>query len=254
MNLVVYPIAIISSVTGCAEEPGRSAIAFRLFGRSIGAARSMQSTIKVTAFVLLAIVLFVMYQRHCAFSLIAMSALVIPLLWFTRHYNTVIMKPRDVTTWAFLLAVLWLQWESQRAVENKTAVGLGLIAALSAFIPLTSFAYSIDRGFYLTATYLVVCPLTCLVIPTRRLRLHYLFFSFCGAAVAILTVRWLMGDGFSAFLEYTFVVLPKYKELGDGLIYPIREPAFLAISALAAQMRFGCFSGFSIAGLLRQDT
>ena len=214
-------------VHGVWQDPVRSAVAFRLFGRSIGAMRTLESSVKIAGFALLGWLLWEAFSRRAtaAFAallfLVALHGLValearwlpIPPVW---------IQPRDITAMAFLLAVVRL-WRRPQA-------GAGALF-LTGFVPLASFGYSIDRGFFLTATAVVAVSL--LRVGVRRQGRFWLPLA-AGAAAGIAALGFLLQWQFAEFVRFTVLIMPRYKEWMDGLEYPIGQGQMWGAAALMA--------------------
>lgn len=237
---------------GIYQDPLRSIIAFNLFGRSIGSARTLQSIVKILAYVLLSVFLIKIYSgnySYCFITLIIFILLherirfaiaLIPQFIPTMYAGFQIYVPqltlivaRDITTFSFLITIPLLQsFIMCREVDTRKFFMINFVFS---FIPLASFGYSIDRGFYLFAVYLIVSPVLYFFFFRRSIfRTHYLTSSFLGLSSAMLLLWLLLRGGFSEFFKFTFLIMPRYKELMDGKVYPIHDIWFLAICILIA--------------------
>jgi len=217
---------------GLFQDPLRSSIAFHVFGRSIGAARTFESLCQILLFVLLAVFAIVLYPRH-----IFAAFLLVGVIIAAGHYWFVprlLLANRDIPTVLFLLTTLFL---SRRVTAEKAGSlkVLTMITALFSFIPLATFAYSVDRGFYLCAGLLVMSLLLYYCLPSVNVvRVRHLAGLVAGAGLGVSTLVFLFGDGCVAFAEYTFVIMPCYKELMDGIQYPISRPTYFVPCLLIA--------------------
>lgn len=218
-------------VHGVYQDPLRSALAFRWLGRSIGSARALESAMKMVAFALLGLVLWEWFGRRAtpAFGalliivalhgLVALEAMWLPLAPLR-------LMPRDATALAFLLALVRLYRRPEAGRPAWFVAG---------FVPLASFGYSIDRGFFLTATALVTAPLLWRVVRRER----GFPWSFAGGAAAgVAAVGWLLQWDVREFLRFTFVIMPRYKEWMDGIAYPIGAAPMWGVAALFAANLF----------------
>lgn len=222
---------------GVIQDPLRSVIAFNLFGRSIGAVRTLDSILKI-----LQILLFAFFMRKIYggdYLSVALTFIALIVL-----YNIMTLLPfaylkqlasRDIITFSFLMTVPFLH---SRIMERHRAPVLHkLIAAnfLFSFIPVASFAYSIDRAFFLGATFLVLSPVIYLSFFHRhRLRIPYLASSLAGVLAGLLVLGLLLREGFWDFLTFTFRIVPHYKDLLDGKVYPIHSLPGLTCTILIA--------------------
>ena len=218
-------------VHGVYQDPVRSAAAFRLFGRSIGSARALESVGKILSFALLGWLLWELFERRwraaygallvvvVLHGLVALEAMWLPLAPLR-------LLPRDVTAVAFLVALVRLY--------RRPDAGAGALFAAS-FVPVASFGYSIDRGFFLTAT--AVVGLALLRLLVRREGRFWLP-VLAGAAAGTAVVGWLLQWRFAEFARFTFLIMPRYKEWMDGIAFPIGQAPMWGICALAAANLF----------------
>jgi hypothetical protein len=230
---------------GFFEDPGRSSVAFGLFGRSIGAVRTLESLRKALLFVLLAVFAMALYPRRLYAALLMFVALVLaandswrwPERWISCERMAtplLLLLPRDIATVLFLLSLLWLVRKMRRRRRVKPAA-LAAAAAALALIPTASFVYSLDRAFYLCAGLLATASLLYFSLPrVRNIRWSYLAGLLAGAGIGALIVALVLGDGLAAFLEYALLIMPRYKELMDGKVYNIGNTWFLIPCLLAA--------------------
>ncbi len=223
---------------GVFENPVRSVVAFKLFGKSIGSVRALESILKVFLFIMLAIFLMQIFRGNYLYYLIVFLTLTLfykHLFGFSRRL--MFFKTMDVTTFSFLVTVPVLyRFSDLKQINPKKFL---ITVFFFSFIPLASFGYSADRGIYLFVTYLIVSPiLYFLFFHKSHFRRHYLAASFFGLLAAILLLNVLFRGAFYDFFEFTFLILTKYRELQGGFIYPIEQVAYLAVCVLIAANTF----------------
>jgi hypothetical protein len=211
-------------VHGLFQDPLRSVIAFKIFGTSIGSMKTLNSAMRVLSFLLLFVSLLVLFRGE---YLYAYAVFCILIFLIFNHY--LVIQERDLTTFSFLAVTACL-------VNDITGhKGFTLKHRLCVFffswIPIVSFCYSIDRGFYLLATYCVLLPIV-LSLRTEEPKHHALLFAILGLLFGIAVVAALHGRGFTSFIDFTFFTMPRYKELMDGGIYPFGDTIFLTIVLL----------------------
>jgi hypothetical protein len=214
------PYRDVVFVHGVFQDPLRSVVAFKLFGRSIGAVRTLESLMKLLCCFWLFAFLLVLYDGNYLYIYLTLSVLLIALF-----SDRLILAPRDGMTFLFLLAAAILF----RALQEQTprlSAARGAALVFFSFLPLASFMYSIDRGFYLLAAYIVLLPLV-LFWFGRRLLPRTLAFSALGLGMGALFAGYLLQWQVGAFVDFTFRKIPRYKELMDGLLYPFHVPKFL---------------------------
>ncbi|NOZ25218.1 MAG: hypothetical protein GXO94_03895 [Nitrospirae bacterium] len=223
---------------GVFENPVRSVVAFKLFGKSIGSVRALESILKVFLFIMLAIFLMQIFRGNFLYYLAVFLALTL----FYKHLfglprRLMFFKTMDVTTFSFLVTVPVLyRFSSLKRVDPWK---LMMAVFFFSFIPLAAFGYAADRGIYLFATYLIVSPiLYFLFFHGSRFRRHYLAASFLGLVAAVLLLNVLFRGAFYEFFDFTFLKLTKYRELQGGFIYPIEHIAYLGVCVLIAANTF----------------
>ncbi|GMT47011.1 MAG: hypothetical protein IEMM0007_0577 [bacterium] len=223
---------------GVFEDPVRSVVAFKLFGKSIGSVRALESILKVFLFIMLAVFLMQLFRGNYLYYFIVFLTLSLfykHLFGFSRRI--MFFKTMDVTTFSFLLTIPVLyRFTDLKQINTKKFL---ITVFFFSFIPLASFGYSVDRGAYLFATYLIVSPILYFLFfhksPVRR---HYLAASFLGLLSAILLLNVLFRGAFYDFFDYTFLILTKYRGLQGGFIYPVWEIAYLTVCVLIAANTF----------------
>jgi hypothetical protein len=231
---------------GYLQDPLRAKTAFSLFGRSIGATRTFDAILSLVLFVALAGFAFLLYPKkpYAAFALFAIPAVLccaqqatlLQIVPNAAHIEKswLYLPSRDIACVLFLIALLSvLRCTAARGRANPWI--LTAAAAFFALIPPLTFAYSIDRAFYLAAAWLVLAPLLFVALPRAgKIRAGFATGSAVGFAAGVAVLALAFGDGFGDFLRYTFTVMPRYKELSDGLIFPIQQRKCLLLCTLAA--------------------
>lgn len=225
-------------VHGFYQDPGRALAAFALFGRSIGAVRCLASIVKLLTFALMAVLAVLLCEFDPLVSLVLVGCYVLPQTWLM-HMNGVTLGPvvfttgRYVCVFAFLVVLLLLH----RVVAGRTlSASAALIDGFAVgFVPVASFAMSVDVGFYLTASAIVLLPLLYLAFPfVQGMRMRTVSSSIVGAAAAVLVVAWSAGFDIAAFVKLGLIVEPRAYALALGLKYPIELLPWLVVLALAA--------------------
>ena len=219
------PYKDVIFVHGVFQDPLRSVVAFKLFTRSIGAVRTLESIIKMICFLALFAFLLILFDGRHLYAYLTFLA-----LFFAVCGNALIVAPRDVTTFLFLLAAAVLVRAINQPQPQLSAIAC-IAAAVFSFLPVASLAYSMDRGFYLIATYCVTLPLIAICSPGRPL-VRLLGFSALGLALGSLLAGVLMQWQLRAFFDFAILTFPRYKELMDGDLYPFWIPKYLLVVLL----------------------
>ncbi|MFH1149293.1 MAG: hypothetical protein V1748_02335 [Actinomycetota bacterium] len=228
-------------VHGPYEDPIRCVLAWKLFGRSIASVRTLQSLNKIIGFLLLAFMLFRLFQGDWLFTFLTFVLIVFfsgPLAGpFYRNPIVMYFPERDMTAFAFIITVTYM-WE---ALKADTARGrrLFVISAFMGFFALVPFAYSIDRGFYNAGTYAVLVLLLFIAFFYRKgLRLTFISSTLLGVAAGLLVLGFAIRWEYGAFFRFAFLDMPRYKELMDGFVYPIRSAFGVRMVLLIALVIF----------------
>jgi hypothetical protein len=137
-----------------------------------------------------------------------------------------------------LLTIAYLQ----KNISNNESVSItrfSIIVFFFSFIPLFSFFYSIDRGLYLFFAYVIIASLVYFTqIRKTVFNLSFLLSNVVGLGLAVGILALFFKGGASAFFKYTFVVMPKYKELTDGSIFLINDNWYLLSCVILAANLF----------------
>jgi len=222
---------------GVFQDPLRSVVAFKLFNRSIGAVRTLDSIVKLLCFLVLFAFLLVLYNGRYLYAFLTLLVLFLALFC-----GALIIPARDLMTFSFLLATGVLVRAINEPEPKLSAVGCAALVFFS-FLPLAAMVYSIDRGFYIIATYGVMLPLIVFWFR-RRLRYRALAFSALGFGLGVMFVGLLLRWEFRAFLDFAILTLPRYKELIDGFVYPFRSPKYLLIVLIISWNAYWVFARF----------
>lgn len=222
-------------VHGLYQDPLRAVLAFDLFGRSISSVRMLDTIHRIVFTGMLVGLLLYLYRGNARNALLALLFLFFAILGLEIAFRLdsdssySIFSPsfpsRDMTTLALILLFVMLY----RMGKSGTA-GNGRILLTSfvfSLIPGLAFAYSIDRGFYLTAAWCAAVVLLAVAMFRQAGRRSFLAGAAAGMAAGILVLVAVLGEGTAAFVRFVFLDMPRYKELFDGYIYPVAKPAFV---------------------------
>jgi hypothetical protein len=232
-------------VHGVFQDPLRTVIAFKLFGKSIGAERAFAVILLMITFVLYYGLLLVLFRGNLIKSALGLALLAILLipnstLPFINNLIMGVQFPfRDIATILFLMiAVLGLRY----AVAERTRL-LALSSGIIGFIVVAGFANSIDRAMYITVLSAVWLLL---VFVMTRPRIFwqttvpaYIVGCLVGLPVLGLALKW----DFKDFLIYLFT-MSRYKEYLDGIVLgrPNTATSLIYISVGGLLVVFGAWS------------
>lgn len=246
-------------VHGVFQDPVRTVLAFKLFGKSIGASRAMTTILTMAAFVLLYALLMVLFRGNLIRStlgLVAFAMLVVPpaVIPFLRDYILGIQLPfRDIATILFLIcAVLGFRYYVAQKYWHT-----GVLAGVVGFIALAGFANSLDRAFYIFALALVWLSMLFVMAPGRKFIKDVLLWFAGGAAMGIAVLSLALKGHFADFWQY-IVDITKYKEFLDGIAFGQPGPEvtilLLAFSASIGAALFWIIREFSRPAIAKQRT
>ena len=224
---------------GAFQDPLRSVLAFKLFGRSIASTRVVASGIKVVQFALMACVIALLFMPNTRSMLSALiiflSLNFIPLddQHAVRPHTLTFATQRDVTLYLFLPAMILLY-----RLVRKNAASWWKVSAAAFAAGFTAFAaliYSVDRGTYLSMAYVLLLPVLYVTyVRGRANRLHFLLSSVGGVSFAVLLLGSVIGWDLVSFVHWTFLYFPRYSDLVSGLVYPIDNPLCWGMVVLLA--------------------
>lgn len=206
---------------GVYEDPLRAVLSFKLFGRSIASLKTLQSVDKIIAFLLFALLLFLLFKGNYLYCFTCLLLILFtqgPHIFGTPMLTTI--SPRDVTLFLFLVTVIVLYsfLEREKVAPWKFAVACYFFA----LIPIVSFAYSIDRGFYITAAFAILTVIFFgLLFRRKGLWTVWLASTALGLLTGVVILGVLFHWRFGSFLDFAILKMPRYKELMDGYVYPI---------------------------------
>jgi len=224
-------------VHGLFQDPLRAAFAFNLFGKSIGSVRTLESIVKILTFIVLALFLTKLFHENIFYALICFLIIVSLHQGIAESLNLpklVLIPTRDIMTFFFLFIFLILYQminTDQRLINAKKLFAVNF---LFSFIPIAAFCYSIDRGFYIFTTYLIIAPIIYSYFHNSNFRFYWIISSFLGISLGFLLMGFFLQGYFIDFFKYSFSIMPRYKELLDGRIYPINNKIGFSVCVLIA--------------------
>ena len=227
---------------GLIQDPLRSLIAFKIFTQSIGAVRTLDSLLTLVCFLLMFAFLLVLYEGRSIWVNLTLIVLAGAI-----GLHGLIIFSRDLPTYLFLLVTAVLLRGLDELKPRLTAMRC-VAFVLFSFLPLAAFMYSVDRGVYLTATYLVMLPLIVLRFRGRSLYLTLTLSAF-GIGLAALFAGALLQWEWRPFVDYAILTVPQYWELMYGVVFPFRNPRYLLIVLILSWNAYWIFARFLTAFL-----
>jgi len=247
-GLIPYKDYII--VHGVIQDPLRSVFAFKIFGKTIGAVRTLESITSMITLLMLGVFLLQFFRRNALYVFATFWILIMMHMTGFVDINKVwmipiLIAPRDITTMAFLLVLPFLQKLIRTeldAIKHKKFLGSVFFFA---FIPIATFAYSIDRGFYMsTALVIMAFILYVCYFHKSSLRLPFIGSITAGILLGVVVLGAVLKWDFIDFFQFSFLIMPRYKELMDGFVYPVFDPKFLFVCVIIAFNLYWMFYKF----------
>ncbi|MBU0691210.1 hypothetical protein KKH18_05270 [bacterium] len=208
---------------GIIQDPLKVLASFELFGRAQSSVRVFESIQRILTYGALGVLFILFFRRnYLASAFIASIFYLLPVIGYLTPSR---LWERDLLFFLFLIALLLIQRGVKRENEPYAPTSPGLVYAGAftlCFLAPVGFAYSLDRGFFLTAVLILVWPLLFFItLRQSRLRPGFFIASLSGFAIGFLvlgfTLKWAYGDMF----RFAFIQLPGYKEFVDGLEFGI---------------------------------
>ena len=211
---------------GAGEDAVFPALAFHLFGKSIGSYFMLVGLLELISGVLFFVLVERLFRPHDSYLLV--------LTWFLIGSFSAFSYVRDIPVWLSIMLLYSLIFS--RVIDRRywlKVAGLGVMSAVTLF-------YAIDRGVFLLlinllfvgAHFLLVRKGDVFVVAPRKAmrekltRTGVMAGSYLGVFVIFLIS--LGGHSFVAFLKMSFVEIPRYQ----GLLFNYPFPNLDATTAL----------------------
>ena len=224
-------------VHGVFQDPLRSVVAFKIFGKSIASVRTFESIMQILNLFLFSISIFFLFGRNVYYAAVALAALLIIMLIGPLHLSFIIIT-RDLCLWLYIIvAVLLIAQVRKGTLGTETGAKTKgrILFFLFSFIPMLALVYSVERGFFLLAASLTNGILLYLFYFHRRdwkaILFHGLGYA-AGLVVLGASIRWAYAD----FFLYNVIIMPRYKGLLDAYPYPFERTRYLIPVILIAGM------------------
>jgi hypothetical protein len=224
-------------VHGVAQDPIRAVLAFKLFGKHIGAVRAMVIILAIITFILFYFLLVLIFKGDLVRStlgLLFFAALALPASTIPYWQDIVLptqIPYRDIATIFFLAAAI----TGLRAFQNgrrKLAAGMGAVVG---FLATASFANSIDRAIYI-AVLSVVWLVMMLALTGRKAFVKTTLAWYGLGFVAGLGVLYVALKGAVLDFAQYILTISKHKELLDGMPFVRPNPGVALILLIIAVM------------------
>jgi hypothetical protein len=203
-------------IHGVAQDPLRSVAAFKLFGRSIGAERTLTTLLIMLTFVIYYLLLLVLFKGNlikAAAGMIIMAFFVLPggtLGSIQKQVVGVQLPFRDITTMAFLaFGVLSLRYS---VIKKEKYVAL--FSVLVGFVVTASYAVSVDRAIYITILGTILTLMLWVILGKNWLK-AVLLPIITGLVLGFMMLFVALKGDVSGLFHY-LVTISRYKDYLDG--------------------------------------
>ncbi|GAB1430151.1 hypothetical protein MASR2M18_09840 [Ignavibacteria bacterium] len=216
------PFRDFIALHGLIQDPLRSAAAFTMFGRSIGAVRTLESILKMLVWAMLGIVILQICQGRISVAFIAISAAA-----FLSYKGGMTLMQRELPTLMTLSALLLT---FQRLSGHKSAAAAAFLAG---FAPVFGLIYSLERGIF--SVFIAILGFGALLFLAHGHRKEVLGQAAGGTVLGLFVLAYFLRWDMASYTRF-FLDMLKYKDLLDGLIYPVMQMRFLLYLAVLAIM------------------
>ena len=216
---------------GAFQDPLRSVLAFKIFGHSIAALRTVDSILTIITLLLFSTFLYLLFEKNIYYF--AFSLFLLLFFWIARPvcigFN---IENRDIPLYLFLICAVLLGNTLKDSTLNintntlKRNIKTHSLLVFSSFISVLSFAYSVDRGFYIITASIIILGISYLFY-LRPINPKFLISILSGYVLGFIGLGFAIKWAYYDFLKFTFLIMPKYKELMDGFVYPFNNIVFL---------------------------
>lgn len=202
---------------GAFQDPLSAILAFKIFGKSISAVRTLDLILKIITLLLLLITLYLLYSRNIFFTCMSFFLLLIiettapfGVKYFLNHRLSVILIFVILAT--FIRRVITA--DSLKIHKWRTH----LLLFLFTLIPSAGFAYSLDVGFFSFAASVITMAII-YFLHLRKADFKYIFSILAGYMSGMIVLGFAIRWAYYDFFKFTFIELPQFKDLMDGLVY-----------------------------------
>jgi len=223
-------------IHGLFQDPLRSLLAFKLFGRSIASERALDSILHIITFFLFFFTLFLLFRKDILATFWAVLIMHIPVYFFPASLQLgpfpFFFPPRDLIPLVYVILSLVYAYRVQR--DGLLLPHMGLLNYLLSFFAILSLIYANDRGYFVLATSIIFLVLHMLILSrSGSERLVTLLSYFAGYLTGFLLLGFLIKWAYKDFFAYVFWILPRTNGFMNEYVYPIFKtfrgmPVYLA--------------------------
>lgn len=229
------PYKNIVFVHGVLQDPVRSLLAFKIFGRSIGAERTLSSIITIITYLLSFLMLLVLFRGSllkASMVTLLMGLCFMPtqlLPGLATYFVGYQLPSLDFQTIFFLIFSIFAIRSAMAERARLTAVW----SALSGFVIVAGFANAVDRALFIVALAAIWLVMLAMILGWRRLLRQILAPMVLGGLVGFVVLGIALKGDYRDLVVF-LLHISQYKEFMDGLIFTRPDKATsLALIGLA---------------------
>jgi hypothetical protein len=210
------------------QDPLRAVLAFALFGKSISSVRILENIMLILNIGVFSVSIFILFGRNVYYSGLSLGALLIIMLVNPFHLSFIMIN-RDLGLWLFIIVAALLHdvlKTGAAPVTQSVKSKVRILFFLFGLIPMLALVHSVDRGFFLLAASLP-SSLLLYLCHFRKIDGKSMLFHGFGYVLGFLVLGASIHWAYSDFFLYNVVIMPQYKGLMDGKIYPFERTRFI---------------------------
>lgn len=221
-------------IHGPFSDPLRAVLAFKLFGQSIGALRTLDAVLGIIMPFTFLIMLFFLFARNIPYTALAFS-----LFLLINHFRPLgillTIGPCNIPLLLFIMIAAMMRDKISFHGHLKHPPH-GLLFFFT-FFPTLAFSCSIDRGLFLvTAATLSLCGIYFLLMRGCR-SIKGIMSILGGYTAGVVVFGFAIKGAYASSVSYISTLL-QYEGLFNGFIYPYRDIRFLVPVIVVAGFLF----------------
>ncbi|MGE4443314.1 MAG: hypothetical protein AB7D27_17790 [Desulfomicrobium sp.] len=207
----------------------RGVVAFKLFGKSIGALRAFSSVLKLFLWISIGVCILALFKSNTFYSFLCINIMFILANIDRNQFMSI--SSRDIMIFSFVALVAFANENFFKTIPTRRLCAWS--ASLS-FLAFFAFFYSLDRGVYLSAAWLVIASAVWFAfLRKKRQSSPFLLSSLFGIILGCLPTIVFVQGKVLPYLEYSFKGLPSYVDMATwAWIYDVNNPYTIFAIAL----------------------
>ena len=211
-------------IHGPYTDPLRGVFAFTLFGKSIGALRTMDAVSGIIIPVVFLVMLYFLFSRNVYYTALAFS-LYLVINYFRPFGAGVHLGSRNLPLFLFILAAALLRDRISVNGELRDTRSYILLFFFT-FIPTLAFSFSVDRGIFLTIPATLFIIAFCFLFLQSATIIGSTLMILAGYVAGLFVFGLAIKGAFLSFFTYISTLL-RYEGIFNGFMYPFYDIQFL---------------------------